>query len=319
MFAETPACSEEENTISSFIFTTATCLQNMLHGCGSLNVLHFSSFHITKFYNTRCLKLLSITQVLIKSIEQMQLSQLHVQTWTADLHQLRLCGPECSSFIWRQMDSQAIQPVTGQTSPDLKGRPVEHTAQGSASVLHTSHISLRRYQEHYRNVTRLWSKDVQFTGSESQHPTKDRAERWVQELQLVLSCDIRSISATKQQQLSCFWVTSFIVCLFNIKIVGIKSIASLQACIPYKLIIEQPRNFFSPTQTRTVACDVHPSGLENKVSPQISESFTLHDNKPQQSQGTVEEQPETDYLGSHYVTIIRKGGTCVTPGQFKEL
>lgn len=111
MFAETPACSEEENTISSFIFTAATCLQNVLpHGCSSLNVLLFSSLHITIFYNTGCLKLLSITQVLTKSIEQMQLSQLHVWRWTADLHQLRLCGPECSSFIWRQRDSQAIQP-----------------------------------------------------------------------------------------------------------------------------------------------------------------------------------------------------------------
>lgn len=32
---------------------------------------------------------------------------------TSDLHQLCLCGPECSSFIWRQGDSQAVRQATG--------------------------------------------------------------------------------------------------------------------------------------------------------------------------------------------------------------
>lgn len=72
----------------------------------------------------------------------------------ADLHQLRLCGPECSSFIWRRGDSHS---QTGQTSPELEQRAERRRPQCLPSVLESRTFILQRAEEaRYRSVTRLW-------------------------------------------------------------------------------------------------------------------------------------------------------------------
>lgn len=47
--------------------------------------------------------------LLLLSVSEMLIAVFVVCDWRSDLHQLCLCVPECSSFIWRQGGSQAAQ------------------------------------------------------------------------------------------------------------------------------------------------------------------------------------------------------------------
>lgn len=91
----------------------------------------------------------------------------------ADLHQLRLCGPECSSFIWRQGDSHS---QTGQTSPELEQRAERRCPQCLPSVLENWTFTLQRAEEARRSVTRLWRSGGRRSGGSKSRVEAQRRE-----------------------------------------------------------------------------------------------------------------------------------------------